>query len=417
MAGILIDYIGGGNNPPLIETNPQAPTNTLYPGGSFSLSVQASGTPVLGYQWRRNGVGLTGATDATYTKNGIGVGDSGTYDVVVTNAYNPAATSGVAVITVQNVIAPLITQPPLSQSPYPGYPVTFTVAATGGELSYVWKSNNVVIPGANTPSYSIPSVTTNSAATYTVEVSNPVGPTATASATLTVKVPAPGSYEAAVAQTQPALWFRYSDTSAPLQDIAANSGSLGAAGAGLYVAATHPVTGNLVGSTDTAAYFDGVSSRVTVAYNPSLNPAVFSAEIWAKPTSIAANECVMSCGDFASPRAGWLIYLQPTGWDLRFYDQNGTTTSLDITGGDVPVAGNVYHLVVTFDGTTATLYVNGVATTGVPTGYVPVPPVRSVLALVRTIVSIGVAPRTKRPSTRLSYRLARWRLTTPTERA
>jgi hypothetical protein len=374
LAGIILTYTPSADlNPPVIEVNPQAPVGNLYPGNPFMLTSLASGAPTLHYQWCKGGAEIPGATFPSYTNTSAAVGDTGDYVVVVTNSVQPngAVTSTVAHVTIQNVVSPVITQGPLSQSLYAGYPATFTVAATGGLLSYQWKSNTVVIPGATGTSYTIPSITASSAATYSVDVSNPVGPTATASATLTVKVPAAGSYEAKVAATKPLLWFRYSDTSAPVQDVANNSGSLATAGNGLYIAATHPVTGNLVGSSDTATYFDGASSRVVVPYNASLNSSVFSAEVWAKPASVAANKCVMSCGDFADPRAGWLIYMQTTGWNLRFYNQNGTTVSLDITGGSAPVAGNLYHLVVTFDGTTATLYVNGVATTGVPTGYVP----------------------------------------------
>jgi hypothetical protein len=372
LAGILIDYVPGGNNPPLIETNPQAPTNALYPGGSFSLSVKASGTPVLGYQWRRDGVGINGATDATYTKNGIAVGDTGSYDVVVTNAYSPGATSAVAVVTVLNVVAPVITQYPLSQSFYVGYPATFTVAATGGQLSYQWKSNNVAIPGATNATYSISSVATNSGATYTVAVSNPVGPTATASATLTVKV-ATAAYEAAIAQTKPLLWFRYSDTTAQLQDTAANSGSLGAPGTGLYIGTqTHPVAGALIGSSDTAASFAG--GRVSVPYTASLNPDIFTVEAWLKPAvanSGTTLTCPLSSVHIADPRAGWLIYQSATGWNLRTYNQNSTTVAVNITGGPAPVAGQWYHVVASWDGTVGRVYVNGaLSATSDPTNYV-----------------------------------------------
>lgn len=369
LAGIILDFTAGGNNPPLIEADPQAPTGQLWSGGSFSVSALASGTPALAYQWRQNGAPISGATDPTYSKSGIVVGDTGSYDVVVTNAYG-SVTSAVAVVTVGDVVQPQITLFPVSQTFYAGYPATFSVAATGGQLSYQWKTNNTAIPDATNATYSIASITPNDAKAYTVTISNPVGST-NASATLAVKV-ATGTYEAAVVQTKPLLWYRCSDATAQVQDTAANSGSLATAGTGLYLGgATHPVTGNLVGSTDTAAYFNGTSSRVSVPYNASLNPATFSAEAWVRPATIADSKCVLSCGDFASPRAGWLIYMMTTGWNLRFYNQNELNTSLNITGGGAPVAGSLYHLVVTFDGTTATLYVNGVATTGTPTGYVP----------------------------------------------
>ena len=55
-----------------------------------------------------------------------------------------------------------------------------------------------------------------------------------------------------VAAQQPAVYFRMNDTGVPVQDTAANSGSLGSAGQGLYynLGVTHPVQGGLVGSSN-----------------------------------------------------------------------------------------------------------------------------------------------------------------------
>lgn len=361
LAGILISYTPATNNPPLVEANPQPPVGDIYPGGSFVLGSWASGAPTLHYQWRHDGMDIPGANYANYTNASTVVNDTGDYDVVVTNNFG-AATSLMAHVTIQDVVAPVITQTPRSQSVYPGYPVSFSVAATGGQLAYQWKSNSVAIADATNTTYSIPSASAGDAATYTVDVSNPVGPTASASATLTVTVPAPGSYEAVMAQTKPLVWMRYSETGAIGQDTAANTGgSLGTAGTGLYVNATHPVAGAIVASTNTAAAFSGSNSRMFVPYAAELNPTTFTAEAWVKPAATGANLCVLSCGDFvgSNPRAGWLIYQQTGGWDLRTYNLNGTTTSMEISGGGAPVAGNWYHLAATYDGTTLTLYVNG----------------------------------------------------------
>src|SRR5206468_3094138 len=48
-------------------------------------------------------------------------------------------------------------------------------------------------------------------------------------------------------------------------------------------------------------------------------------------------------------------------WNFRMYNGVDTATTISITGGGAPLAGNWYHLVVSFDGTTARMYVNGVA--------------------------------------------------------
>jgi hypothetical protein len=65
----------------------------------------------------------------------------------------------------------------------------------------------------------------------------------------------------------------------------------------------------------------------------------------------------------------------PTYWNLRTYYGNGTATAVDLLGVTVPVLGSWTHLAVTWDGTTASLYVNGTLEgTQVPTttpNYVP----------------------------------------------
>lgn len=375
LAGIIIDYTPTPSNPPLIESNPQTPAGTLFPGSSFILNATASGSPTLAYQWRRSGTVIPGATFASYTNASAAVGDTGNYDLVVTNTYG-SATSQVALVTIQNVVAPVITQGPLSQSVYQGYPVSFSVAATGGQLTYQWKSNGVTVAGATNPTFSIPSATSSAAGTYLVEVNNPLGPMVSASATLAVKVPTPGSYEAVVASTKPDFWLRYSETGSILQDTAVNSGSLGAVGTGLYAGATtHGQAGALVGDSSTAAKFAG--GRVAVPYSASLNPAAFTVEAWLKPD--AANTggtltCPLASVHIASPRSGWLIYQSSAGWNFRSYNESGTDTAVNITGGPAPVAGQWYHVVASWDGSVGRVYVDGVlAATSTATNFVQNP--------------------------------------------
>jgi len=91
-------------SPPVITQNPPAQT-TLEQNRSFSLSVSASGTPLL-YQWYKEGSGpISGATFPTYSVPLAAVGDSGNYYAVV---YNPLAraTSTVAHVTVNPDVTP-----------------------------------------------------------------------------------------------------------------------------------------------------------------------------------------------------------------------------------------------------------------------------------------------------------------------
>src|SRR2546423_914719 len=63
------------------------------------LTVVATGFPAPTFQWRRNGVNLTGATSATLTLSAVRTSDAGRYDVVVANSIG-SATSATATLVV-----------------------------------------------------------------------------------------------------------------------------------------------------------------------------------------------------------------------------------------------------------------------------------------------------------------------------
>src|SRR2546427_11996758 len=92
-------------------------------------------------------------------------------------------------------VPPSITTQPASQTVTAGQTATFTVAATGtAPLSYQWQKNGLPI-GANSPSYTTPTTTTNdNGAQFTVVVSNSAGSATSNAATLTVNsAPVPPS--------------------------------------------------------------------------------------------------------------------------------------------------------------------------------------------------------------------------------
>ena len=73
---------------------------TVAPGASANLSVQATGTGPLRYQWRRNGVALPGATAATLPVAAAAAANAGDYTVIVSDANGPL-TSRLARLTVE----------------------------------------------------------------------------------------------------------------------------------------------------------------------------------------------------------------------------------------------------------------------------------------------------------------------------
>src|SRR5581483_8418923 len=154
--------------------------------------------------------------------------------------------------------------------------------------------------------------------------------------------------------------------------------NLGSAGSAYNLTYNNNVTfgaqGALVGASDTAADFDGVSSSATPAYGSALaiGPS-FTAEAWLRSENVGATQCALADVDGASPRSGWLIYMDisnPGQYTVRFYNQNSTTPSLSMNIGDPGsiAQGQWYHLaLVVSNAVTATNvygYINGVLVAG-----------------------------------------------------
>ena len=83
--------------PPAITTQPVG--QTLAAGSSVTFSVTATGNPAPTYQWRRNGVNISGATASSYTKSNIQSADVGLYSVVVSNLAGTVASSEASLST------------------------------------------------------------------------------------------------------------------------------------------------------------------------------------------------------------------------------------------------------------------------------------------------------------------------------
>jgi hypothetical protein len=85
--------------PPTITTQPA--DRTVTAGQTARFSVVATGTPPLRFQWTKNGVNITGATNASYTTPPTTPADNGAlFGVTVTNRAG-SVTSNNAILTVQ----------------------------------------------------------------------------------------------------------------------------------------------------------------------------------------------------------------------------------------------------------------------------------------------------------------------------
>lgn len=75
------------------------PTNQFVAlGSNVTLTVTASGTEPLSYQWLNNGTNIMGATDNSFTMLDAQTSASGEYSVVVSNAYGVAVTPAASVV-------------------------------------------------------------------------------------------------------------------------------------------------------------------------------------------------------------------------------------------------------------------------------------------------------------------------------
>jgi hypothetical protein len=75
-------------------------SQTVAPGANGTLSVQATGTGNVRFQWRRNGLAIAGATNASIPVAAASATNAGDYDVIVTDNNGPIV-SRVARLTVE----------------------------------------------------------------------------------------------------------------------------------------------------------------------------------------------------------------------------------------------------------------------------------------------------------------------------
>jgi hypothetical protein len=145
------------------------PTPAIHCVGSQAVfSVNAAGTGILNYQWKKNGVNIAGANSSTLTISNLTTADAGDYTVEVLGSCG-VLTSNAASLVVNALTA--ISQQPVGAINCAGTGLTLNVLASGtGTLSYQWKKNGANIFGATNSSLSINALTAADAGDYTVEV-------------------------------------------------------------------------------------------------------------------------------------------------------------------------------------------------------------------------------------------------------
>jgi hypothetical protein len=201
--------------PPAITTQP---TNlTVDQSQPASLSVVATGTAPLSYQWKKDGVAVVGATMASFSLASAQPTDGGAYTVDVSNAAGTVNSLAAALVV---LVPPTILTQPANQTVNQGQPTSFRVVASGSApFSFQWKKDGVVLVGATASTLGLASAQPVDAGAYSVDVTNAAGSATSGSATLAVVVPPvittqPVGFE--VIQGQPANLHVVATGTAPL---------------------------------------------------------------------------------------------------------------------------------------------------------------------------------------------------------
>ena len=278
----------------------QPANKTAAVGDSVKFTVAASGTG-LTYQWQFKAPGtstwydssMTGAKTKTLTVEATAARNGQQYRCRVTNEAG-TTTSSAATLTVLS--KPAITTQPVSRTVAAGDTIKFTVAATGGSLTYQWQFkapgtstwNDSSMTGAKTASLSVPATTARNGQQYRCKVTNAAGTTTSSAATLTVRetvkpaiVTQPKSATAAagdsvkftVAATGGKLTYQW-QFKAPGTDTWNNSTMTGAKTNTLTVSATMARSGQQYRCIVKNASGSVTSSAATLTVKETVKPAI-----------------------------------------------------------------------------------------------------------------------------------------------
>ena len=182
---IISDSISGGGYTTSVPANGTLPASCLSAPvptitGTAKVGSTLTATPgtwgpapvALTYQWKANGVAITGATSATYKLAGAQAGKTITVTVTGTKAgytaasKTSAATATIAPGTLGPAPVPTITGTAKVSSTLTAVPGTWGPGSVA--LAYQWKANGVSITGATAATYKLAGAQAGKTVTVTV---------------------------------------------------------------------------------------------------------------------------------------------------------------------------------------------------------------------------------------------------------
>lgn len=315
------------------DTNPQftAPQTTIVPANTTHLSVPGL-NPSTTYYFHVQ------ARNATNASNWSGIAQTTTFAAVATPSGLTATPISASQVNLEwTDSSSNETRFLIKRDTSPSFPSPVTQTTGPGVTSF----QDTGLPASTTFYYCV----------LAQNDTDSSGPSNTATATTEAAPPGSTGYSDAVEADQPVSHWRLGETSGT---TAADQRSTNP---GTYVNGAVLGQASLLGTepANKAVSFDGTNDHVRVTNSPSLNLAApLSLEAWIKPSRLPA------AGQFASVLTKAESYaLQFNGPRLEFtIMQFGVRQRLQAPLNAV-VAGQTYHVVATFDGTTRRLYLNG----------------------------------------------------------
>ena len=325
--------------PPTITAQPVG--QTLLVGSNFTLTVTATGTAPLAYQWLKDGNNLSGATGTGYSVTGAQTNDTGAYTVVVKNVVG-ISTSAVAVVNVG--YAPVIVQQPQPFTNNLGTSNAFSVAVFGSEpLLYQWFKDGLAIANATNNLLPLPNLQSNQVGYYSVTVTNLYGWTLSSNALLSIPgLPPPSLWQGLVA---------YYPFNGNANDASGNGNNGTVNGAVL--------TTDRLGASNAAYSFNGSNSSITFASLPLAQVDNWTISAWVNPASLNQLGMAVEVGyDNSSWGDGYGFGFQTDAeWTGLF-----SYLAFIRSGYVMPDTNRWYHVVMLRDTGITKFFVNGTQT-------------------------------------------------------
>ena len=177
---IEVEAICTGCIAPTINSQPQDQIAVV--GSIATFNVVASGTSPLSYQWKKNGVNIVGANNATYITPILALSDNNNiYSCVVSNcngSYSVVSNTAILTVTTNTCLPVSIAIQPQNQTAVVGSTATFSITVNGSnQFYYTWYRNGsqtaVSNSSLNTDSYTTPALTpSDNGNTYYCVVNN-----------------------------------------------------------------------------------------------------------------------------------------------------------------------------------------------------------------------------------------------------